>query len=139
MPNIYAEMLPKPPAEDKREAVEAFRQFAEALQQYTGQDMDVDVPVSVHPMDGQDNAVEVQMSVYVPKTDYANLVLVARCRGQEGYPVEIDPYFAAGTFPHGMGPCKDLNELNDALRKFAQSREILGLLDYMKRHARKNI
>ena len=31
MPNPYIDILPKPPAEDQREAVEALRQFAEAL------------------------------------------------------------------------------------------------------------
>ena len=137
MPNPYAQMLPKPPAEDKREAVEALRQFAEALQQYAGQDMDVEVPVAVHPEGGPDQVARVQMSVYVPKTDYANLVLVARCKGKDGFPVTIDPYFAGGTFPKGMPPCQDRKQLDDALRQFVQSPEILGLLDYMQRHSRK--
>ena len=137
MPNPYSQMLPKPPAEDKREAVELLRQFAEALQQYAGQDTDVEVSVAVHPEDGPDQVARVQMSVYVPKTDYANLVLVARCKGKNGFPVTIDPYFAGGTFPNGIPPCQDRQQLDDALQKFAQSREILGLLEYMQRHARK--
>ena len=137
MPNPYTGMLPKPPKEDKREAVEALRQFAEALQQYAGQDMDVEATVTVHPEDGPDQVAKVQMSVYVPKTDYVNLLLVARCKGKDGFPVTIDPYFAGGTFPNGMPPCQDRQQLDEALQKFAQSREILSLLDYMQRHARK--
>jgi hypothetical protein len=135
MPNPYINMLPKPPAEDKREAVTALRQFAEALQLYPGQNKDVEVSVSVHPEGGPDNVVEVQLLVYVPKTDYVNIVLVARCRGQDGFPVTIDPYFAGRTFPNGIAPCQTRNELDDALRRFAESPEILSLLDYMKRHA----
>jgi hypothetical protein len=137
MANPYAKMLPQPPAEDKREAVEALRQFAEALEQYAGQGMDVEVPVTVHPEDGPGNVAQVQMSVYVPKTDYVNLVLVARCEGQDGFPVTIDPWFAGGTFPNGIPPCQNRTELDDALQQFAQSPEILSLLDYMRRHARK--
>jgi hypothetical protein len=137
MVNPYLKMLPQPPAEDKREAIEALRQFAEALQQYAGQDTDVEVTVSVHPEVGPDQVVQVQMSVYVPKTDYVNLVLVARCKGKDGFPVALDPYFAAGTFPDGIPPCQDRPQLDDALQKFAQSREILSLLEYMQRHARR--
>lgn len=130
-------MLPQPSAQDTREAVTAFREFAEALEQYAGRNKDVEVPITVHPEDGPDQVAEVLMSVYVPKTDYANLVLVARCEGKNGFPVKIDPYFAGGTFPNGIKPCQDRNELDDALREFAKSPEILGLLDYMQRHARK--
>ena len=111
MPNPYIDMLPKPPAEDQREAVQALRQFAEALKQYAGQDMDVEVPVTVHPEGGPDQVARVDISVYVPKTDYANLVLVARCRGENGFPVTIDPYFAGGTFPNGTLQCQDRGNL----------------------------
>jgi hypothetical protein len=135
MPNPYIDILPKPPAEDQREAVEALRQFAEALQQYPGKDKDVEVPVTVHPENGPEQVVRVHVSVYVPKTDYANLVLVARCRGENGFPVTIDPYFAGGTFPDGMPPCQGRQELDDALKEFAHSSEVLALLDYMLRHA----
>jgi hypothetical protein len=137
MSNRYTNMLPQPPAEDTREAVNAFREFAEALEQYAGQAMDVEVPVSVHPEDGPDNVAEVQLSVYVPKTDYVNIVLIARCEGNEGFPVSINPYFAGGSFPNGIPPCQDRPQLDDALRKIAQSSEIRGLLDYMKSHAQK--
>ena len=137
MANPYTNMLPQPPVEDTREAVKALHEFADALEQYAGQNKDVEVPVSVHPEGGPDNVVEVQMSVYVPKTDYVNLVLVARCKGQDGFPITIDPYFAGATFPKGIPPCLDRRQLDDALRQFAQSPEILSLLDYMKRHARK--
>jgi hypothetical protein len=136
MPNRYANMLPQT-AVDTREAVNALREFAEALEQYAGPDMDVEVPVTVHPEDGPDNVAEVQMSVYVPKTEYANIVLIARCEGPEGFPVTIDPYFAGGSLPNGIPPCDDRQQLDDALQRFAQSSEIRGLLDYMKRHARK--
>ena len=136
MSNRYTNMLPQT-VEDTREAVTALHEFAEALEQYAGQNMDVEVPVSGHPEGGPENVAEVQMSVYVPKTDYANLVLVARCKGKNGFPVTIDPYFAGGTFPNGIPPCQDRQQLDDALQKFAQSREILGLLEYMQRHARK--
>jgi hypothetical protein len=135
MANPYIKMLPQPPAEDKREAVNALREFAEALEQYAGQNKDVEVPVSVHPEGGPDKVAEVQMSVYVPKTDYANIVLIARCKGQDGYPVTIDPYFAGGSFPNGIKPCHDRPELDAALEQFVKSPEIVGLLDYMKRHA----
>ncbi len=137
MTNPYTKMLLHPSVEDKRQAVEALRQFAEALQQYAGQDVDVEVPVTVHPEDGPDKVARVHLSVYIPKTDYANLILVARCRGNDGFPVTIDPYFAVGTFPNGIPPCQDRQQLDDALQEFAQSREVLGLLDYMLRHARK--
>lgn len=137
MSNPYTKMLPPPPAEDKRPAIEALRQFAEALQLYVGPDMDVEVPVTVHPEDGPDQNAQIQMSVYVPKTDYVNLVLVARCRGKDGFPVTIDPYFAAGTFPNGLPPCQNRQQLDNALQQFAQSRELLSLLEYMQRHARK--
>lgn len=135
MPNPYKKMLPQLPQEDKREAIEALRQFAEALQQYPGDNMDVEVTVNVHPEDGPDQ-VQVLMSVYVPKTDYVNLILVANCQGQDGFPVKIDPYFAGGTFPNGMPPCHNRQELDDALEKFSQSREMLSLLEYVQRHAR---
>ena len=137
MPNPYLQMLPKPPAEDRREPVELLRQFAEALQQYAGQGTDVEVYVAVHPEDSPDQIARVQLSVYVPKTDYANLVLVARCKGQNGYPVTLDPYFAGSTFPTGILPCQNRQQLDEALNKFAQSQEVLGLLEYMQRHARK--
>lgn len=135
MSNPYINMLPQASAEDTREAVEAFRQLAEALQQYPGQDKDVEVFVSVHPEGGQDNVAEVQVSVYVPKTEYVNIVLVARCKGQDGFPVSIDPYFAASSFPHGIPPCQDRKALDEAIKQFVGSPEIVSLLDYMKRHA----
>jgi hypothetical protein len=135
MPNPYIDMLPKPPAEDHREAVQALRQFAEALQQYTGKDTDVEVPITVHPEGGPDRVARVQISVYVPKTDYANLVLVARCRGEKGFPVAIDPYFAGDTFPQGLPQCDAREDLDDALRQFVQSPEVVSLLEYMQRHA----
>src|SRR5262245_41010512 len=138
MVNRYTSMLPQPPVEDTREAVKALREFAEALEQYAGQNMDVEVPVSVHPENGHNNVAEVQMSVYVPKTDYGNILLLAHCEGQDGFPVKIDPYFASDSFPNGIPPCQDQQELDTALKQFAQSPELLSLLDYMKRHARKS-
>lgn len=135
MTNRYKNMLPQPPAEDTRQAVTALRDFAEALEQYAGQNKDVEVPVSVHPESGPDNVAEVQMSVYVPKTDYMNIVLIARCKGKDGFPVTIDPYFAGGSFPNGIKPCQDRSELDAALQQFVRSPEILSLLEYMKRHA----
>ena len=74
MSNRYTNMLPQT-VEDTREAVTALHEFAEALEQYAGQNMDVEVPVSGHPEGGPENVAEVQMSVYVPKTDYMNIVL----------------------------------------------------------------
>ena len=135
MSNPYIEMLPKPPAKDEREAVQALRDFAACSEQYPGQDRDVEVPVTVHPEDGPDQVARVHVSVYVPKTDYANLVLVARCQGQSGFPVTVDPYFAGGTFPNGMPSCRDRKALDEALEKFMQSGEVLALLEYMQRHA----
>jgi len=137
MTNRYTKMLPQPPAEDTREAVNALREFAEALQQYAGQNMDAEVSVAVQPEAGPNNIAEVQMSVYVPKTDYVNIILIARCEGADGFPVKIEPYFAGGSFPNGMPPCQDRQELDATLQQFAQSQEIRGLLDYMKRHAQK--
>jgi len=137
MTNPYTKMLPPPPAEDTREAVEALRLFADAVQQYAKQDKDVEVTIGVYPEGGSDNVAEVQMSVYVPKTDYANIVLVARCKGQDGYPIKIDPYFAGSTFPNGIPACQNRMELDAALKSFVESPEILGLLDYIKRHAHK--
>ena len=146
MSNRYIEMLPKPPVEDQRKAVRDLREFAEALQlyprqRYPGQDTDVEVPVTVHPEDGPEKVARVLISVYVPETDYANLVLAARCRGDDGFPVTIDPCFAAGTFPNGMAPCQNPAELDKALEEFPRSPEVLALLDYMSRHAqpRKNL
>jgi hypothetical protein len=137
MSNPYTNMLPPPPSEDTREAVKALRDFAQALEQYAGPNMDVEVPVSVHPEAGPDNVAEVQMSVYVPKTDYLNIVLIANCQGTDGFPVKIDPYFAGHSFPSGISPCQDRQGLDAALKQFVQSPEMLGLLDYMKRHAQK--
>jgi hypothetical protein len=50
--NPYTKLLPRRPAQDNREAIEALRLFAEALQGYAGQEVDVEVPVTVHPEDG---------------------------------------------------------------------------------------
>jgi hypothetical protein len=135
MTNPYVSMLPQPAAEDTREAVKALSLFAEALQQYAGQNKDVEVSISVDSEGGADNVAEVQMSVFVPKTDYVNIVLVARCQGQEGFPVTIDPYFAGTTFSNGVLSCSNRTELDAALKRFVESPEILSLLDYMKRHA----
>lgn len=136
--NPYTKMLPQPPAPDNRKAIESLRLFAEALRQYAGQDVDVEVPFAVHPEDGPNQTARVQISVYVPKTDYANLVLIARCQGVDGFPVTIDPYFAGGSFPSGIAPCRDQSELDDALKQFAESPEVSTLLDYMRRHAQPN-
>jgi len=129
-------MLPKPPAEDKREAVEALRLFAAALQDYPGRGKDVEVDVAVYQEGATEQDSRVQITVYVPKTDYVNIVLVARCTGNDGFPVKIDPYFAGGSFPNGFPPCQDRQQLDDSLRRFAQSPEMLSLLEYMRKHAR---
>lgn len=135
MENPYLKMLPKPAPEDEREAVMALRQFAEALQQYPGKDKDVEVFITTHPECGSDNPVEVKMVVNVPKTDYVNIVLVAHCKGEKGFPTEVDPYFAGGAFPNGFEPCRSRVELDAVLQRFVKSPEILSLLDYMNRHA----
>jgi hypothetical protein len=136
MSNPFVQKLPKPPVEDPRPAIELFRQFAEALQQYPGRDTDVEVSVSVHPEGGIDKVAEVRMSVYVPKTDYVNLILFSRCQGPDGFPCTIDPYFASSSFPNRI-LCRDKAELQGHLEQLLQSPEILNLLEYMQRHARK--
>lgn len=137
MPNPYTSMLPQPPAEDTRAAITALREFAEAIEQYPGTDKDVEVSVSVHPESGPpDYNAEVQMSVYVPKTDYVNIVLVANCTGSNGFPVTVDPYFASGSFA-GPITCHDRQQLDATLQQFVKSREVLSLLDYIRRHAQK--
>jgi hypothetical protein len=136
MANRYTSFLPKP-TEDTREAVAALREFAEALQGYAGVNADVEVSVTVDQIGGAEKVAEVLMSVYVPKTDYANVVLSAVCQGDEGFPVKVKPYFAGGSFPNGFDPCQDRAQLDNVLEQFIQSSEIRSLLDYMKRHAQK--
>ena len=87
----------------------------------------MEVRVTVHPENGPGQVVRVHISVYVPKTDYGNLVLVARCRGQNGFPVTIDPYFAGGHLLPRTVCCRARTGINSMPHcKISQSREVLS-------------
>lgn len=127
--NRYLKMLPGPNEVDNREAVVAFRELAEAIQDYCGGD--VEVNVSVHKW--HDENTSVRVGVYVPKTDYNETVLSATCDGTDGFPTTLD-FFFLGEREKML--CRTREELDAGFGDFLKSKQILGILEYMRSHAR---
>lgn len=130
--NRYLEMMPKP-IEYKQTTVQAFRELAEAIKEYVGENSDVEVYVYSYK---EDQSIKVKMSIFVPKTDYSDIILVANCYGEDGFPVSIDPYFSKKSFPNQIFTSQDLAQMDSVLEKILNSDEIVDLLAYAKKNAR---